>query len=146
MGRRLDGLRALSRQDRRRLIACAALLPIVHVLLACCGYKRTRRLVDRLTRRASARAASALELEDAKALARLASIAGRHGAVEATCLRQALLVYGWLRARGLEPRLDLGVAEAPQRFHAWVELGGVRLLAGDEGFRPFGNASPRGMP
>lgn len=140
MGRRLDRWRALSRRDRRRLLACAALLPVIHALLACCGYKRTHRLVDRLTRRSAAHPASATELEDARALARLASIAGRHGAVEATCLRQALLVTGWLQWNGLHPTLELGIAglAAPGfQAHAWVELDGVRLLPGDHGFTSF---------
>lgn len=145
MGRRLDGWRALSRRDRRRLVACAALLPIVHALLACCGYKRTRRLVDLLTRRVAARAASATELEDAKALARLACVAGRHGAVEATCLRQALLVTGWLQWNGLHPTLQLGLSQQAStgfQAHAWVELNGTRLLDSDAGFINFQTVLP----
>ena len=71
---------------------------------------------------------------------RLAAIAGRHGAVEATCLRQSLLVYGALRSRGLEPRLHLGLkpADGPFQAHAWVELDDQRLLPGDAGHLAFG--------
>ena len=85
---------------------------------------------------------SEADIADAKALAELAAIAGRHGMVEATCLRRALLLYAWLRWRGLRPVLLLGVMErgGPFQAHAWVELEGERLLPSDAGYRPF--ASP----
>ena len=121
-------------------MGCATGLGLVHALLAILGYARTRRMVERCSRHPAPRTASADEIANAQDMARLAAIAGRHGMVEATCLRRSLLMYGWLRWRGLRPVLQLGVA--PQagpvlQAHAWVELEGVRLLPGDDGFRPF---------
>ena len=136
MPRRLRAWRALSTPDKLRLLLCAALLPVMHAALAALGYRRTRALVEALTRRRQ-RAVDQAAIDAARALARLAAIAGRHGVVEATCLRQSLLVYGWLRLRGLNPTLELGVKDSTQPFHAWVALGGCRLLPSDAGFIAF---------
>lgn len=144
MGRRLARWAGLSWPDRSRLIGCAIGLPLVHAGLAISGYARTRGVVERLTRHPRPHPASPAELAEAKSLARLAAIAGRHGAVEATCLRQSLLVYGWLRRRGLQPLLQFGVREldGPFQAHAWVEVDGDRLLPVDAGHRPFVSRLP----
>ncbi|GHC05474.1 lasso peptide biosynthesis B2 protein [Thermomonas carbonis] len=139
MGRLLVGWRALSGRERARVLACGAGLTLVHVALAVFGYGRTRRMVDVVTHQAETRQATAAEITKARALATSVNVAGRHGFVDATCLRQSLLVYGWLRWRGLRPELHLGVKEDPGPFsaHAWVELEGTRLLSVDSGFRSF---------
>ena len=81
-------------------------------------------MVEIITRRARQHPASRDDINAACRLAQLAAIAGRHGAVAATCLRQSLLVYGWLRWRGLDPKLLLGIMPENGSFqaHAWVEL------------------------
>ncbi|MBE2261869.1 MAG: lasso peptide biosynthesis B2 protein [Burkholderiaceae bacterium] len=140
MGRRLDGWRALDWRQRRRLAACVLGLAGMHAALALFGYERTRRMVERGSQHPQPRAATEAEIADARDLARLAAIASRHGAVEATCLRRSLLLHGWLRRRGLRPALQLGVKEREGSFqaHAWIELEGQRLLPSDEGYKPFG--------
>ena len=149
MGRRLQRWRALDGRDRWRLIGCVVGLWFVHASLAVFGYGRTRRMIERVSRRTPARAATSAEIADAQALARLAASAGANTLGEATCLRRALLLHGWLRRRGLQPALLLGLpanaaAPAPGDFsaHAWVELEGVPLLESDVGYRPFVPASP----
>lgn len=142
MGRRLDRWRTLDGRERRRLLGCIVGLPLVHAGLAIFGYKRMRSAVERWSQHPAPRPANAEEVADAQALARLAAIAGRRGMVEATCLRRSLLLYGWLRRRGLRPQLQLGVPESTvprDKFeaHAWVELEGIRLLPGDADYRPF---------
>lgn len=139
MERRLARWRALGWRDRGRLLACMAGLGVVHGSLGLMGYARTRRVVESLSRHPRPRMAQAGEIEDAKALAQLAAVAGRHGPVQATCLRRSLLLYGWLRRRGLQPVLQLGVAErtGPFEAHAWIELEGIALLPIDAGHRPF---------
>ena len=74
-------------------------------------------------------AGSADTLAYAQTLVELAAIAGRHGLVRATCLRQALVVTTLLRRRGLDAQLQLGVQQAGEQFgaHAWVELAGAAL-------------------
>ena len=144
MGRRLQRWRALDGRDRWRLIGCVVGLWFVHASLAVFGYGRTRRMIERVSRRTPARAATPAEIADAQALARLAASAGANTLGEATCLRRALLLHGWLRRRGLQPTLLLGLpanAAAPAAgdfsAHAWVELEGVPLLESDAGYRPF---------
>ena len=140
MGRRLAGWRALGWGDRWRLLACMAALPLLHASLATLGYKRTRRVIEVLSRRPAPRTASPADVAAAQRLARLAAIAGRYGFVDATCLRQSLLLYGWLRRRGFDPRLQLGMKpdlQATFGAHAWVELDCQRLMPGDSGHRAF---------
>lgn len=114
----------------------------MHLLLAVLGYTRTRRLVERFSRHRRPRSASAEEIADARVMAGLAAIAGRRGLLETTCLRRSLFLYGWLRRRGLQPVLQLGMPASPRRgarfeAHAWVELEGCLLLESDAGFRAF---------
>jgi hypothetical protein len=142
MGRLLAGWRALSWHERRQLFVCIFGLAIIHGSLALLGYARTRGIVEALTVRKAPRAAQVVEVMAAQALARLAAIAGRKGAVEATCLRQALLLLGWLRVQGFNPVFHLGIkafSEPPQAFqaHAWIELEGTPLLPLDAGHRSF---------
>lgn len=146
MGRRLQRWRALDARDRWRLTGCVVGLWFVHASLAAFGYGRTRRMIERGSRRTPARAATFAEIADAQALARLAASAGRNAMGEATCLRRALLLHGWLRRKGLQPVLHLGVPKDAElgawRAHAWVELEGVPLLESDAGYRPFLPPSP----
>lgn len=139
MGSRLAGWRTLTWKDRRRLVGCIAGLTTVHAVLALAGYSRTRSLIEALTRGKGKRPASRTDIEAAQSFARLASIAGRHGMVEATCLRQSLLLYGCLRQRGLSPSLHLGLKrhDGPFHAHAWVELEGTPLLPADAGHHAF---------
>lgn len=139
MGHRLAGWRALDWRERRRLLVCIVGVSMVHASLAILGYARTRRWIEALTGRGQARTASGADIEDARALARIATIAGNQVAPEAACLRQSLLLLGWLRIRGLRPVFHLGVKEHPDRLlaHAWLELEGVRLRGADAGYRSF---------
>ena len=139
MAHRLRAWWALPRSDKGRLLCCAIGLACIHSMLACIGYARTRRLVEAATHRNTYRHASPAQVEYAQALARMAAIAGRHGAVQATCLRQSLLVYWLLRRRGLVPELKIGVRKHGQRVdaHAWVELEGTALAPAEITHRPF---------
>jgi hypothetical protein len=130
MPRRLRGWLALDWRERAQLLGLMASLAVVHGLLALAGYVRTRRWVERFSAGGARRAATAEDLQAARRLARLAEVAGRHGPVRATCLRQALVLHGWLRRRGLKPEIVIGVrrdGEAPLDAHAWVELEGASI-------------------
>lgn len=118
-----------------------AALPLISLWLRLFGYKRTRRVVDRLSQRSHSRIANKPDLSGATHLARLAAIAGRRGLIESTCLRQALLVYGLLRRRGLQPELKFGVRRTGGGIeaHAWVELEGIALAQARHEHSPFPN-------
>lgn len=121
--------RALTVRDKRRLFVLMGLLPLVHGALACFRLRRVRAWLERTSAGRAAIACTPERLADAQQLAELAAIAGRRGAVAASCLRQALVVWWWLRRQGLSPQLRLGTLGGGEQFtaHAWVELEGVAL-------------------
>ena len=129
MRQRLRQWRDLPRADRNTLLAMLPALALLSLGLRLFGYARLRRWIERASTHATSRPATQGDIATGERLARLASIAGRHGPVAATCLRQSLLVYGMLRKRGLAPELKLGVRRTNGTFdaHAWVELGGTAL-------------------
>lgn len=114
-------------------------LPLVSISLRLLDYKRTRSLMEWMSRHPQPRVASIAEVRDADRLAQLAAMAGNRGVVKATCLRQALLVHATLRRRGLQPELKLGVRREDGGIaaHAWVELGGQRLAQTQVDFAAF---------
>lgn len=133
MGRRLQGWRHLDWPERRQLGGLIVLLVPIHFLLATAGYSRTKDFLERLSSSPERRRPTPTDLEAARRLARLASMAGRHGLVEATCLRQSLLLHLLLRREGLQPALKIGVRRQGGVFdaHAWVELDGTPLDQAD---------------
>ena len=118
-------------------------LPMVSLLLRLAGYVRARCWLERLSSRASPRRASAADLQAAERLAQLIDIAGRRGLVNATCLRQALLIHFLLRRRGFSPELKIGVRREQARLdaHAWVELQGMALGQPKLAHQPFPKAA-----
>jgi hypothetical protein len=69
--------------------------------------------------------------------------------MNALCLPRALAAHAMLRRRGIASRLCLGVARERSALsaHAWVEIGGDKIVGGDEagGFTrlaTFGGALP----
>ncbi|MBK6726691.1 MAG: lasso peptide biosynthesis B2 protein [Xanthomonadales bacterium] len=129
MAGRLRGWLKLSPRERVQFIALVPALAGVHAALAMFGYVRTRRWLERCSRHANPHSASKSDLAAATRLAELATIAGRHGLVTASCLRQSLLVYAWLRRCGLDPQLQIGVRKdgGGLEAHAWVALSGAPL-------------------
>lgn len=107
----------------------AMALPLISLGLSLFGYVRTLRWLERMSSQDAMRDATPTEIADAQRLARLAAIAGTHGPMEATCLRQSLLVHFLLRRKQLRPDLMIGVRREDGAFdaHAWVQLGGVAL-------------------
>jgi len=67
--------------------------------------------------------------------------AGRHLPIRASCLCQSLLVWWFLRRRGLGVKLRIGVNNREEFLsHAWVELEGRPVNdrpSVTEGFHPF---------
>ena len=139
MGRRFARWLELVPSDRWRLLGLMVALPAISALLRLFGVVRTRRWLERVSTNAAPRHADATELQLAERLTKLAGIAGRRGAITATCLRQALLVYCLLRRRGFAPTLMLGVRKLEESFdaHAWVDLQGVQLGQTELAHTPF---------
>ena len=73
---------------------------------------------------------------------------GSHPRIGALCLPRAVAAHAMLRRRGIVSRLCLGVAPHANGVtaHAWIEVGGKRIVGGGEatGFTPlaaFGGAN-----
>jgi hypothetical protein len=144
MSGRLTAWRAMGGADQRRLLGLACALPVVEFSLRCCGTQRTASWLSRIIRPKAVHAPSTDELQQAERLARLAAIAGRRGAVPARCLSQSLLVRAWLRRRGLDAVLQVGVRKDDAGFdaHAWVELEGRALAQAPLQHLPLQPQSP----
>ena len=119
----------LSRTDRSALLGMMLALPLLSAALRFFGYARVRRWIEDATNRNVRPACASDPAMEGERLARLAAIAGRHGPIRATCLRQSLLIYGLLRERGLSPELKIGVkgGDGLPDMHAWVDLEGTPL-------------------
>jgi hypothetical protein len=137
---RWNGWLALTWAERGQLLLISVALPLIHAAVAIFGYQRTQAWLERRSQHTAAHAASETDLHAAARLAQLAAIAGRHGAISATCLRQSLLIYWILRRRGLQPVVRLGVRKQPEDAldaHAWVELDGHPLSSTPIQHQPF---------
>lgn len=139
MGERLQGWLRLESGDRILCVILILLLVPLHALLATAGYTRTKRWLERTSARSDPRTASQEGFDDARNLVRLGAIAGRYGVVDATCLRQSLLIHFLLRRKGLAPAIRIGVRRQDGIFdaHAWVELDGIALGQGDLAHTPM---------
>ncbi len=131
--------RELSWRDKRQLIALMVVLPLVHLALSWFRYQRVRGWLEHWSSQRMPTICTPEALADAQRFAQLAAIAGRRGAVEASCLRQALVIWWWLRRSGLSPQIRIGALGSGEVFaaHAWVELDGVALAQRDLQHRPF---------
>ena len=129
MFRRFRKWQALPKAERKALLSMMLAMPFLELALRLFGYGRTRRWIERRTQHSAARAAIEPDAMGGERVAQLATIAGNHGLIHATCLRQSLLVYGLLRWRGLTPDLVIGVQRTSPTpdMHAWVILNGVPL-------------------
>ena len=121
-------------------------LPVISIALRLVGYVRLRRFIEHWVPLQRHVALSKPNLEFARRLAELAAIAGRQPGIDATCLRQALLVYAWLRHEGFDPEFRLGGRKMDGKFdaHAWLELGGLPLDQVPSGFVCWPRHSARG--
>lgn len=121
--------RELGFQEKKWLLTMLVLLPFVSAMLRVLGFNRSHAWLLRHSQNAEFIEVDSDALQLADRLAVLANIAGRRGAVTATCLRQAMLLEWWLRRRQLDAKLKLGARLQEGQFdaHAWVELEGTAL-------------------
>lgn len=120
---------ALSHAERMAVMAMMLALPVISLGMQLFGYVRMRRWIERASSHEAPRNAASSDIAHGERLARLAAIAGRHGPITATCLRQSLLLHFLLRRRHLSPELMIGVRRQGSVVdaHAWVQLSGIAL-------------------
>jgi hypothetical protein len=116
-------------------MAAVGLLPLAALALRRWGLQRVQaRLVARTPWR-PADLGPAEALDAARRLAFLVEVAARRGPWPANCLQRSLVLWWYLRRRGLDGEIRIGVRRRPGSppgartldFHAWVEQRGVVL-------------------
>ena len=123
MGRIGRNLSALSPAERIALIQAVVAIPLVVVALRVAGLRRTQSGLAKINR---LRRPHRQDLDEARRLARMVTIAGGHGLYRPNCLQRSLVLWAILRRHDIDAELRIGVA--PPRgddgilFHAWLEL------------------------
>lgn len=148
LSKRYRQWRELPAWERRVLVLCGLVLPVIWVGVRLMPFKRIQRVY---AREATPSPAGTLPMgltaiEYAQRCAVLVGIAARHGIYLANCLHQSLVLCWILRRDRLPARLRIGVHDKLDDFraHAWVELDGIALGQVLTGYVPFPDRdSPR---
>ena len=122
---RLAKFIALSRPERRTLLAAIVLLPLVWLGLQCFGLRRLQLWLQRPTPTTGA----SLSTDEIARIAALVNSAASLAPIPATCLTRSLLLGWMLRRRGVASQLRIGVRMNQGKLdaHAWVEYEGVPI-------------------
>ena len=132
--RRLQKYLALTPAGRAIILRSLLLLPMVAVVLRARGMARTTALLGRLGRRAKRDPGALAPQEVARLVHATASILG------ARCLPRSLVLWHFLRHRGMSAEIRLGVSKLAYgnlSAHAWVELDGLPLNDGADVFERY---------
>ena len=136
MRRRIEQLRALSLYEWSLMMAAILLLPVIGLLLRLLGFKRTESLLRRMRTAEKDRDIAAITAQDqARVVARMISVAARHGPCRHGCLRKSLLAWWMLALHGISSEIRFGVEKKPTEYfsaHAWVACGQVNISDGEE--------------
>jgi hypothetical protein len=137
---RLAQFRRLTRSERTILFAALAILPLAAVGLRLAGLRRMQTVLARCLPRPKSCRAEADVTAQAKQVARMVSVAARHGLYRASCLPTALALQSMLRRRGIEVELRLGVRKTDGwiEAHAWLEHQGLPLIDSPDVREHFG--------
>ena len=141
--RDLAKLRALTRAERRTLVVCAVMTPLVAGGLSIFGFRRVHAVMALGPRPRNAPYPTPQSASDrARSVSKIVGIAAGRGRIRAGCLRRSLLLWWILRRDGIETILRVGVSRegGALRAHAWVEYMGQPLNDADDvagRFPPF---------
>lgn len=134
--KRIEQLKALTLEEWRLLLFSIVVLPVVAFSLRMRGFKHTQNSLLRFVPRDSnLPEPGESEMEKARVIARMVTVAAGHGAYRANCLKQALVLWWLLARRGIKSQIVFGVSkEFMPEFsaHSWVECNGVNLSDSDE--------------
>ena len=136
MNKRIQQLKALSLEEWWLLLVAMVLLPVVAISLRMRGFKHTQNSIRRFIPDISnLREPGEIEMEKARIIARMVTVAAGHGAYRANCLKQSLVIWWLLGRRRIKSQIVFGVPkEAVENFnaHAWVECNGINLSDSNE--------------
>ena len=131
MMRRYEQLKELSLCDWWLLLTSMILLPMIAFSLKILGFKQTRNLMSHfIFINTIFDKPDNTVMHKAHIIARVVSVAARHGPYHANCLKQSLLLWWELARRGIPSEIKFGVQKDPEEkfgAHAWLECRGVVL-------------------
>lgn len=121
---RLRQIQRLSAAERRVLAQAVVLLPVAALGVKLAGLRRMQAWLALPRRGGTSRPLQAAMV------ARMVSIAQRHGPYRARCLATAVTLQSLLGRIGIATELRLGVRKCPGGLeaHAWIEHDGVALM------------------
>jgi hypothetical protein len=139
----------LNGDERGLLWKSVILLPLIHTALSFWGFPRFYQFLENrvpLRKNGSLKNESEIIIQ-AHQIAKMVSIAARYGLVRATCLRRSLLIWYYLRCRGITSSIIFGVRKISGKLdaHAWVEINGIVVSERDDThiqYHPMGSAMP----
>ena len=111
------------------MLAAMVLLPLIALALKTKGVKWTRSFLSQHSNTKKV-VPEELQLEVARSVARMVSVAAHHGLYRTNCLKKSLAAWWLLARRGIESELKIGVNKDEGKFnaHAWVEYRGNVLV------------------
>ena len=131
MQKRFEQLKSLSLQEWRVLLASLILLPLTAFFLQLSGVKRTRKMMSCfLSSISTQQNKGESELQEARVVAHMVSVAARYSVYRASCLKQSLVLWWLLGRRGIDSEIRIGVQKelgGGLKAHAWVEYEGQPL-------------------
>lgn len=114
---------------------CLLRVTIVRWALKVAGYERTRQWIERRIARAAVTGDG-----DAQVVAAIEYAVAFGAALfpgRAQCLERSLVLYDYLRCRGITAQMRLGIQRYPFMAHAWVEYRGEPINDVPEHVRIF---------
>ena len=141
MNKRIQQIKKLSLGEWRLLLFAMGLLPLVALSLRMRGFKRTQNSLRRfIPKESDLIEPTAAEMEKAKVISRMITVAAGHGAYRANCLKRSLVLWWLLARRGIKSEIVFGIPkEALKEFnaHAWVECNGINLSDSERSQQEF---------
>ena len=135
MQRPLERFSSLSPCQQHRLVRTLLLVIAIRAALLTIGFKRIRRMVERVSTPGGASRKDSSEIAVIIADVSRMVCASARLVPGATCLTRALAAQALLRYEGLHSTIRIGVAPASdaQRFraHAWLVCAGTVVVGGD---------------
>ena len=112
--------RGLNPSERRTFIAALCMFPAVTLAMRAFGFGRVYAVLGRGAQKTSQVS------ETCEVCAEMVELAARNSLIHPTCLVRSLVLWRFLRTRGIESSLRIGVRmrEKKMEAHAWVERAG----------------------
>ena len=129
--KQLKQLEELTLNEWRVLLLAMLLLPMIALTLKSIGFRKAQTFLSKhLPKKPKISIHEDMQLEEARSVARMVSVAANHGPYHANCLKRSLLVWWLLGRRGIATDLKIGVNKDPEDFsaHAWIEYRGNILI------------------